>query len=289
MSDFVDALLDRFHARTPIRAGSLIVSLFGDAIVPRGGRLALSSLLDIMRAFRMSETLVRTAMSRLVAEGLFERRKVGRNTFYALSASGRQAFAAAAKKIYGAPAAHWDGLFDLVLIDGANAERTQARAAWQERGFGTLTADLLLGLGAAGPSGKAASLHLRAQAPDAGTARRLAARAWPLRDLAARYARFNDMFAEAQARLERGEPLGGLASLVVRVLLVHEYRRVVLRDPLLPADLLPEDWPGSAARDMCKAIYPAVAPGADRWLDANAGNESGPLPPPGGTESRGFA
>ncbi|HKH34355.1 MAG TPA: hypothetical protein VKA80_09390, partial [Beijerinckiaceae bacterium] len=37
-------LLDAFHARTPIRAGSLIVTIFGDAVAPRGGELSLASL-----------------------------------------------------------------------------------------------------------------------------------------------------------------------------------------------------------------------------------------------------
>src|SRR5437660_12127088 len=143
MSDFVADLLDQFHARIPIRAGSLIVTLFGDAIVPRGGHLALSSLLEIMRAFRVSETLVRTAMSRLVAEGLFERSKIGRNTFYSLSASGQQAFAEAAKKIYGMPREQWDGRFDLLLLEGTAAERADARNRWQARGYGVLTPDLM--------------------------------------------------------------------------------------------------------------------------------------------------
>src|SRR3954453_4707232 len=148
MTDFVVDLLIQFHARTPIRAGSLIVTLFGDAIVPRGGRLALASLLEIMRAFRVSETLVRTAMSRLVAEGLFERKKIGRNTFYSLSPPGEQAFAEAAGKIYGAPREDWDGRVDLVLLEGSAVERAGARARWQARGYGSLTPDLMIGVGA---------------------------------------------------------------------------------------------------------------------------------------------
>src|SRR4051794_35963861 len=181
MSDFVADLLDRFHARTPIRAGSLIVTLFGDAIVPRGGHLALSSLLEIMRAFRVSETLVRTAMSRLVAEGLFERKKIGRNTFYSLSASSEQAFAEAARKIYGAGRDEWDGRFDLVLLEGSASERTEARAYWQKLGYGSLTADLMIGVDG---NIAGAGLHLRAEPSAAETARRLPGRAWPLEELA---------------------------------------------------------------------------------------------------------
>lgn len=286
MTDFVAELLNRFHARVPIRAGSLIVTLFGDAIVPRGGHLALASLLDIMRAFRVSETLVRTAMSRLVAEGLFERRKIGRNTFYSLSVAARQAFADAARKIYGAVSGEWDGCFDLVLLEGSAGERTEARAHWQQGGYGVLTPDLLLGLGkqAAGPG-----LHLSAEAEAPDTARRLAARAWPLDELARRYNRFNATFGGTCAALAgRGAP-HGLACLVVRILLIHEYRRLVLRDPLLPKPLVPPDWPGQEAHDLCAGIYALVADPADHWLSGHAADESGPLPAPAQPMSRRFS
>jgi phenylacetic acid degradation operon negative regulatory protein len=286
MSDFVSDLLNQFHARTPIRAGSLIVTLFGDAIVPRGGRLALASLLEIMRAFRVSETLVRTAMSRLVAESLFERSKIGRNTFYALSASGEQAFAAAAEKIYSAPREDWDGRFDLVLLEGSAAERAEARAEWQAQGYGALTSDLMIGVGG---NSRQAGLHLRAEPTDTETARRLPGRAWPLEELAGRYRHFNEMFARTREALEGCGSADALACLVVRVLLIHEYRRIVLRDPLLPRPLLAEDWAGRQARDLCAAIYAVVADSADHWLSGHAADERGSLPEPAPPMSRRFA
>jgi phenylacetic acid degradation operon negative regulatory protein len=277
MSDFVADLLDRFHARIPIRAGSLIITLFGDAIVPRGGHLALASLLEIMRAFRVSETLVRTAMSRLVAEGLFERKKLGRNTFYALSPSGEQAFADAARKIYGAPPGQWDNRFDMVVLEGSASERAEARDHWQAQGYGVLTPDLMIGIAGERPEN---ALHLSATATELATARTLAGRAWPLNDLAARYRHFNEMFAPTEEALQsRGLP-GDLDCLAIRLLLIHEYRRIVLRDPVLPAPLLPDDWPGRKAHDVAAGIYAAIADAADRWLSGHAVDEGGPLPPP---------
>ena len=41
----------------------------------------------------------------------------------------------------------------------------------------------------------------------------------------------------------------------MRTLLIHEYRRVLLRDPRLPAALLPLDWPGAAAFALCRDFY----------------------------------
>jgi phenylacetic acid degradation operon negative regulatory protein len=52
----------------------------------------------------------------------------------------------------------------------------------------------------------------------------------------------------------------------------------VLRDPLLPAALLPADWPGRAARELCAEIYRGVLPASEQWLDRHGLNETGPLP-----------
>jgi len=59
-----------------------------------------------------------------------------------------------------------------------------------------------------------------------------------------------------------------------RILLIHHYRRVVLRDPLLPTALLPPDWPGQAARRLCGEIYRGLLPASEQWLDRYGTNEA---------------
>ena len=46
------------------RAGPLVISVFGDAIAPRGGNIWLGSLIALMSRFGLSERLVRAAASR---------------------------------------------------------------------------------------------------------------------------------------------------------------------------------------------------------------------------------
>jgi phenylacetic acid degradation operon negative regulatory protein len=41
----------------------------------------------------------------------------------------------------------------------------------------------------------------------------------------------------------------------VRTLLIHAFRRVLLRDPQLPPALLPLDWPGAAAYTLTRDFY----------------------------------
>jgi phenylacetic acid degradation operon negative regulatory protein len=78
-------------------------------------------------------------------------------------------------------------------------------------------------------------------------------------------------------------------AFTARILLIHHYRRVVLRDPLLPTALLPADWPGKAARKLCGEIYRGLLPVSEQWLDRNASNENGPLPKAGAELGRRFS
>src|SRR5439155_202073 len=86
--------------REPSRTGSIVVTVFGDAIVPRGGSVWLGTLLEFFEQLDIDASVVRTAMSRLTADGWFERHKIGRNSFYRLVQSGRQTFDIATKHIY---------------------------------------------------------------------------------------------------------------------------------------------------------------------------------------------
>ena len=96
----------------------------------------------------------------------------------------------------------------------------------------------------------------------AGDARRLADQAWPLARLAASFTRFTEAFAA----LPGWSDPAPLEAMVARTLLVHEYRRVVLHAPALPADLLPPQWPGTAARALCADAYRRLLPASEAWL-----------------------
>ena len=80
----LDPILDHLRGE-PSRTWSIIITIYGDAIVPRGGCVWLGTLLAFFRAMGLSDGLVRTAMSRLATDGWLERIKVGRNSFYRLA------------------------------------------------------------------------------------------------------------------------------------------------------------------------------------------------------------
>ena len=92
------------------------------------------------------------------------------------------------------------------------------------------------------------------------------------------YLKFMKTFEPLRGWIGRRERLADADAFVARILLIHHYRRVVLRDPLLPTALLPRDWPGGAARKLCGDIYRGLLPASEQWLDRHGSNEMGPLP-----------
>src|ERR1700678_913492 len=273
--------------REPSRTGSIVITLFGDAIVPRGGSVWLGTLLAFFDTIDIDSGVVRTAMSRLATDGWLERNKIGRNSFYRLNKKGRQTFDIATKHIYDPQSSDWTGRFELLLI-GASEDRDASREALKNAGFGSpLPGVWVAPSGVPIPEEAASAIRLEVSAED-DSGRRLLSQSWPLDRTADAYLKFMKTFEPLRGWIGRGERLSDLDAFTARILLIHHYRRVVLRDPLLPTALLPADWPGSAARALCGEIYRGLLPASEQWLDRHASNEDGPLPAPGGELARRF-
>jgi phenylacetic acid degradation operon negative regulatory protein len=284
-----DLLVARFRRQRPLRGGSLIVTLFGDAIMPRGGAVALGSLIALAAPFGLNERLVRTATARLAKDGWLEGRRAGKLSEYRLSHDGRERFAEATKRIYGEPGAAWSGRWTLIVLPPMRAaERKELKEEMIWRGFGEITANVF-----AHPE-----LDSRSLRPQMHTARwskimvfdanltaddapqRLVSLGWDLGDLGLRYQRFVKRFElvlDALRDSSRADPQG---CFIVRTLLIHEYRRLHLRDPLLPARLLPAAWPGARAAALCGEIYALVFAASELHLSNVAARIDGALPAP---------
>ena len=289
----VENILGGFEKRRPLRAGSLIVTVFGDAIVPRGGSLWLGALLDIMALFGSEAGLVRTALTRLVQDGLFERSRAGKNSYYRLSPQGARMFATATHRIYRTQEPAWSGALDVALLSGLEPKaRGAAREVLAALGFGQQAPTVLLRPVTDSQPEKPQLpdlVWLKAEiegGPDA--ARALGASAWQLAPVAVGYARFIETFAPLATGA--GKPsLAAAEAFRLRILLIHEYRRIILRDPLLPKAFLPADWPGFAARRLCRELYQATLKASESWLDAHGSAQGGALPAPDAAFHQRFA
>src|SRR5260370_26046380 len=76
--------------REPSRTGSIVITVFGDAIVPRGGSVWLGTLLAFFQGLDIDSGGVRTAMSPLATDRRPERHNGSPNRFYPLSSTGPQ-------------------------------------------------------------------------------------------------------------------------------------------------------------------------------------------------------
>jgi phenylacetic acid degradation operon negative regulatory protein len=247
----LEQLIAAHHARVPPRTGSLIVTVFGAVALPSAEPIRLSDLQDWLSALGIEAGLVRTALSRLVADGTLLRDRDGKAALYRLSATATRDFEQAADVIFGRRLPHPTGFLHLALIE-EGAERAKVRAALARQGFVALAANLMLKpeWTAHAPDLPPGCLLVRAEASVDLASR--AATLWPLAQL---HEGYGAVSRHATALSHEIDHLSADKAFLARLLLVHEFRRIVLRDPFLPPSLLPADWAGRAARsDFDRAI-----------------------------------
>jgi phenylacetic acid degradation operon negative regulatory protein len=289
LSTVAHELIGRFRRQKPLRGGSLIVTIFGDSLMPRGGSIALGSLIRITAPFGLNERLVRTATTRLAQEGWLQARRAGKLSEYQLSGTGRERFAEATERIYGEPNTPWTGRWTLLVLPALRAserDNYKKELAWQ--GFGELTNGIFahpesrpngFDLQTLGFKLPTATLMFTADLSRDTAPSNLVDLGWDLADLGKRYQRFLQRFERAAiATKARSDPK---AAFIVRTLLIHDYRRLHLRDPLLPQRLLPAEWPGTRAAELCRDIYPRLFTASESYLSEHAAQLDGPLPAAG--------
>lgn len=296
MSTFVplNQLIERFQQRTPIRASSLIVTLYGDAIEPRGGTAWMGSLIRLLEPVGINERLSRTSIYRLTKEGWLTADKVGRRSYYSLTGGGRRRFEKAFKRVYSANQPVWDGDWCVVVLSQLAPDiRKKVRQELEWQGFGALAPTVL-----ASPRCERSAIVTTLQDLDAledsiifethpqdvlaSRALRLQVReSWGIDELGRRYSEFIQVFRPLLKAVREAGTLQSEDCFLLRMLLIHEYRRLLLRDPQLPDELLPGDWEGRAARQLCRNIYRLVYVQAEHWLSEVLETADGPVPDAG--------
>ncbi len=258
MKDPLEAPIARLRAEGRLRVWSLAVTFFGDAAAPRGGAIAMADLSRLLERVGAEPGAVRTALSRLARDGWVERSRDGRRSYYRLAGRGLAESLAAAPRIYAAEPPEWDGTWTVVIGEGEPPE-----------GFRRIAPGAFLAPGAAPAPEGAFAIRGGTGAPPA-----WARAALSPPPLAARYA------ALARAWEGFAPPEAPEAAMAARLLLLHDWRRTLLRDAPLPRALRPEGWPGARARDAVARLYRALVPASEAWLDGCEAAPGAPLPKP---------
>jgi phenylacetic acid degradation operon negative regulatory protein len=257
-----------------ISDGDLPTRMLVLGVARHDGTIPAADAFAVAEACHRSPEQVRSCLRRLVGEGLFVREGVGQRALYQPTEEGLRALGAFATRtvqahVQDAARDHWDGRWRLVAFAIPEARRS-ARDALRDH-LGRLG-------GAAIHNGLYVSAHpwdkdvldaaRRLDVADhvilAGTddlavggesdPTVLAARLWPLADLDGRYRAFVERWSAVLDHLgalrRRGEELPDSALLPGALAMGLAYRECFDRDPLLPAELLPQPWPGREARDL---------------------------------------
>jgi phenylacetic acid degradation operon negative regulatory protein len=253
---------------------SLLMTLLGEFVLPRDGAVWTSALIRALAMFEVEEKSARQALARVGAEGWLTAQRQGRRVRWELTDAGRGLLTHGAERIYsfGREQPAWDHTWLVLVVTVPETKRElrhrlRTRLSWA--GFGSpspgvwITPDasreaearqILDELGLA-----TGAMSFRAGYGSIGSPESVAAQAWDLAAVAARYEAFIAEFGGL-------EPGPGDEALIAATRLVHEWRRFPFLDPQLPGELLPAHWIGSRAARLFHARHAAWAPPARlRW------------------------
>lgn len=251
-TDPLAPFIEQLHA-SRLRTWSIIITIFGDCIQPRGGRAAMTELQALTDRLGIEGGALRTAMSRLAKDGWVERDREGRNSFYALTPLGQATSLPATRQIYRArftAAGPWTLAISAAPPDPA-ADTPTLEVTRQVR---------IIGADRAEHHCNAGDLVLHGAPDTIPDWVRTAAISPPLTEGYAALAEMLDAL-DAGALAE----LPPLEALAMRVLLIHFWRRLALRHPAPPEGLIDADWPGQTCHAAMARLYPALIAVSETW------------------------
>jgi phenylacetic acid degradation operon negative regulatory protein len=261
-----------------IRVWSLVVTIFGDVIEPRGGVFRLGALQQITEHIGIESNALRTAMSRLASDGWLERQRIGRASYYKPSPLATREIALASKVIYRFFPPNWNGNWIFALATNIAGFDGETKVKLHNTGFAFHSRKLAIApdMGNGYLSGDIREItFFQASSRDATD---ILASVNFHHDCASLYREFTNSVSDLLENLKNQREIDGLDALLLRSLLVHQWRRIVLRDVHWPRELRPCDWPGFNAQSMIAELYPRLLDPSERWLSALDATPNGKLP-----------
>jgi phenylacetic acid degradation operon negative regulatory protein len=254
-----------------------LFTLFGDYIVPRGGQVWTNDLLRLLDLLDVSEGTARTTLSRMRQQGWFDTEKDGRESRYVITPRGRAILEEGDRRIFEDALTDWDGCWRMVvysLPEGQRRDRNALRKKLLWYGFGNLAPGTWVtphdrqAEVAAVVADMALTPWVTQFTAETADNRDVVATCWPLDELAADYAGFLARYGPDYDAYRRGAlSLSPAECFVRRFWLTFNFQRFPLKDPNLPVELLPHDWPGTVAREMFRHYRDLLGEGMGDFMD----------------------
>ena len=254
-----------------VHARSALFDVYGDHLSRRGGAAPVAVLVRLLAPLEVAAPAVRTAVSRMVRQGWLAAARLPGGPGYALTERAERRLDAAYERIYRTREQAWDGGWDLVLLEPlrSRAARERIASGLAYLGYAPVRPGTWISprrceeLDALVAAEGTVVERFTATYDADGSA--LAARAWDLAAIRARYLAFEQQVQPLLTQVSTPD-LDDERAYVVRSTLVHEWRKLLFVDPGLPAALLPPDWDGARVAARFDAAAGALAPAADRFV-----------------------
>lgn len=278
-----------------ISGTSLVVTFLGDYLCHSGGGIWLGSLIKFMESLGFNQRFVRSSVFRLKQDGWLDVKKIGRKSYYFMTPERFDEIRAANHKIYGVEVPGWNGKWNIIHIPSATMNDSKTYGKYLARlGFGTLDKGFYIQADQQQlDHGKIEDIwqqfptaqifqHAELAQLKKQSVTDLVYQAWDLNRTQEDYEAFCQMFNPVWQHIKDlpGEEIEPEVCFKLRLLLVHFYRRVIIRDPLLPGELLPEAWAGGVAKSLAMNIYKKIHLNARNYVTEYGETVAGPLPLP---------
>ncbi|HYJ66431.1 MAG TPA: PaaX family transcriptional regulator C-terminal domain-containing protein [Nocardioidaceae bacterium] len=258
-----------------MNARSALFDLYGDHLRTRKGEAAVSALVRLLAPLDIKAPAVRTAVSRMVRQGWLEPTPTDTGPGYAMTPRAWRRLDRAATRIYRTREGDWDKTWHVLVLDPISnrSARERVRSALTFLGYAPLADNTWT---AAYRSDEVDTVLAAEQAQArgftaeyAGDARQMVRELWDLDALSEAYADWLDDARDLvdNAPAPTADEPDDETAFAVRSQLIHEWRKFLFRDPGLPAELLPDRWPGAAAAEFFDAQAARLMPGASRFVD----------------------
>ncbi|WP_298858799.1 PaaX family transcriptional regulator C-terminal domain-containing protein [uncultured Sulfitobacter sp.] len=266
-ADLFDQTKSALLALGSHRVWSLMVTLFGDLAQAEGSTIDGPTLSAVMTEMDIRPEAVRVALHRLRNDGWISSQKTGRTGQHCLTPLGRSETRQASARIYASATSPHEG-WKLVLTQDADTPQHLTT-----QGLLPLLPRIYLG----GTQAKVPPMALVLTGNDA--PEWLRSQIAPLM-LEADYAALLPALGQVEQMMQI-DMLTPLQTATLRCLLVHNWRRIVLRHPPLPHALLPENWSGHACHLLIETLLTRFPrPAINTILPARVSRTSPPLPRP---------
>lgn len=247
-----------------MQARAAVFDLYGDHLAGSGYWAPIAAIVALTQHCGVQPPATRTAVSRMVSQHWLGAHRRHGLRGYAATPAGRERLRGAWHRIYDPGPASWDGQWHLVVLEPASERVARARlqASMTYLGYGRLApATWISPHRSAELPGVLAGLGVRATdvlGPSRRNPEELVRTVWDLADLAMAYRDFTDTVPD-RGQATRMPPERAYTE---RTELVHRWRNFMFRDPGLPGEVLPADWPGHLARerflDVAQLLLPAA-------------------------------